>query len=252
MARRRRSFSGIVRDVIKQANILIEVFDARFVFETQNCYLHEKAMIANRQIIPVINKIDLVKRDFFKENNIDISEYCLISAKKHRGILRLKSEIKRIVKLKKIKNPVVAVLGYPNVGKSSIINRLKHKGSARTSPEPGFTKGVQLLRIDKNIMMLDTPGVIPRGKDDETSLVLVAAKDPNRVEDPEFAVIELIKQNKDVIEDHYGVRFHVNAQRTIEEIAIKLNMIRKGGVADINRVTRKILTQWQSGKINKK
>lgn len=112
----------------------------------------------------MINKCDYVDKRYLDEVKKGLENCVFISAKKHFGITLLRQKIRILAKQNKIKNPVVGVIGYPNVGKSSVINALKGKHSAKTSPEAGFTKGKQYLRIGNDFLMIDTPGVMPEKK----------------------------------------------------------------------------------------
>ncbi len=245
------SFGWVVHKVIQQSNIILEVLDARFVDETRDKELEYKIKNRNNILITVINKCDYVDKKTLLPLKKELENCVFISAKKHLGTSMLKEKIRILAAKRKIKNPIIGVVGYPNVGKSSIINVLKGKGSARVSAEAGFTKGLQLVRISKDIMMIDTPGVMAKSKREESDLVLIAAKNPTTLEDPDLTVLKLIKNNPEIVEKHYGVKIGVDKEKTIEDIALKLNLKKKGNLPDIERASMKILRDWQAGKIKK-
>jgi len=138
----------------------------------------------------------------------------------------------------------VGVVGYPNVGKSSLINVFKGKSSAKTSSEAGFTKGKQYIRISRTILMIDTPGVIAKEVRDEEELVLIDAKNPHTIKDPDLAVMILMQERPNFFEEKYSVKVKDDLEATIEEIALKLNLKKKGNMPDVERASRKILKDW--------
>ncbi len=237
-------FGWIVHKVIEKSDIVLEILDARFIDETRNKKIENKAKI----LIHVINKCDYVDKRYLDQVKKELENCVFVSATKHLGITLLRQKIKMLANKNRIKNPVVGVVGYPNVGKSSVINALKGKGSAKTSPEAGFTKGKQYLRID-DFLMIDTPGIIAKEKNKEEELVLISAKNPHSIKDPDLAVIRLIKNHPGLIEKKYGVKIKKDKEATIEDIALKLNLKIKGNLPDILRASRKILQEWLDGKI---
>ncbi|MCK4522124.1 MAG: 50S ribosome-binding GTPase [Nanoarchaeota archaeon] len=248
----KKSFKGVIEDVIRKSNIVLEILDARFIDETRNIELEKRIKNRNNVLIFVINKCDYVDKKKLLPVKKKLKNCVFVSATKFLGTTMLKNKIMIEAKKKKIKNPVVAVIGYPNTGKSSIINALKKKGSAKTSPQAGFTKGMQLLRINKDIMMIDTPGIIPKEEIEDSKLVLLEAKNISEIKDPDLVVMDLINQNPLLIEKHYGIKPNKDVEKTIESIALKINMVKKGGKPDIDRASRRIIRDWQNGKILKK
>jgi ribosome biogenesis GTPase A len=244
-------FGWVVHKVIEASDIVLEILDARFIDETRNAEIEYKIKNTGKTLVHVINKCDFVNKKDLESRKKDLENCVFVSAKKHLGTTLLKQKIKMLAGKKRLKDAVIGVVGYPNVGKSSVINALKGKGSARVSSEAGYTKGKQLLRISSSIMMIDSPGVIEKRKQNENELVLIGAKNPTTLKDPDLAVLKLIKNYPDVVEMHYGVKPKCNKEKNLEEIALKLNYKKKGGVVDIERVSRKILKDWLDGKIER-
>lgn len=243
-----KNFWKLVNKVIGEADIIILLLDARLIKETRNPEIELKVRRANKPLIYVITKSDLVKKETLEKRHLRPSVF--ISAKDHSGITILRNRIliegKRAYKNKK--DFKVGVLGYPNVGKSSLINAMKGKRAAPTSSVSGFTKGIQKVRADNRLMFLDTPGVIPYMEKDNTKHAFIGTIDFNRVKDPDMVVMELMEKYPGEIESHYGVESD-DIEVAIELISKKHNMLRKGGVADVDRAARMILKDWQTGKI---
>jgi ribosome biogenesis GTPase A len=242
-------FGWLVHKVIEKSDIVLEVLDARFIDETRNLENENKIKNRGKILVHVINKCDYVDKKDLELVKKGLTNCVFVSAKKHLGTTLLKQKIKMLAKREKIKEPIVGVIGYPNVGKSSVINALKGKGSAKTSSEAGHTKGKQYLRISQNIMMIDSPGVIDKNKTDEESLVLIGAKNPSTMDDPDLAVLTLMEQNPGLLETNYDVPVGRDNEKTLERISLKLNFKMKGGVADVERASRNILRDWLNGKI---
>jgi ribosome biogenesis GTPase A len=139
-------------------------------------------------------------------------------------------------------------LGYPNVGKSSLINALSGKGAAKTSSESGYTKGVQKIKVDNKIMLLDTPGVFPNKEKDITKHGKTGAIDYSKIKDPELAALKLIDDEMELIQNHYEV-YSEDPEEILEKIAVKYKKLRKKGEADLDVAARMVLKDWQTGKI---
>jgi hypothetical protein len=242
------SFWKTVNQIIRQADIILEVLDARFIEETRNREIEQKAARFGKKIIYVINKSDLVSKYELIEAKKNLHPCVFISCTKHQGTSILKKTILKLGNRPKIR---VGVLGYPNTGKSSLINSLKGRKSAPTSPLSGFTKSEQWIRIDPRIMMIDSPGVVPFGEKWELKHVLIATTDYSSAQDPDLLAMDLIKIYKGRIESHYGVKTQKDAEKTLEEIALKHRKIKKGGLPDIETMSRIMIKDWQAGRIRK-
>jgi len=175
-----------------------------------------------------------------------------VSAKKHLGTSKLREKIlitaSRLNLTAKVR---VGVLGYPNVGKSSIINALKGRGSAKTSSISGFTKHIQKIRTSK-IILLDTPGVIPYKEHDLLKHNIIGTIDHNKEKNPDIIAVSLMETFPGVIEKFYGVKISLDKEVTLEDIAIKRNFVKKGSKPDFLRASKMILNDWQTGKITNK
>jgi ribosome biogenesis GTPase A len=237
----------LVNDVIKEANILLEVLDARTIDETRNIEIEDKVRRTGKTLIYVINKCDLVDKEKMDKAKKLLTPCVFMSAKDHLGTSFLRSEIMKHAPKEGFK---VGVLGYPNTGKSSVINALKGRASASTSSISGHTHGIQLIKINQRMYLLDTPGVFPYQEKDEVKHAITSAKTFSNIKDPELAAIEIIGQFPEVIEGYYGVK-HDDAENVLDSIALKMHYLKKGGLPDTYAAARRVLKDWQEGKIRK-
>jgi len=240
-----------VNRVIREADVLLMLLDARFVDETRNSEIEEKVRRVGKPLIYVITKSDLVERQKLEHFRKILRPSVFVSAKTRTGRNMLKQRIMteagRFCKGKeKIR---VGVLGYPNVGKSSLINFMKGRHSTQTSVISGFTKGVQLIRIEKGLYFVDTPGVIPYMEKDEMKHVITNVRDYTKVRQPDIAVVNLMRSFPGRIEEYYGVPVIEDKEKTLEAIALKKHVLMKGGLPDVMRMAVSILRAFQTGKI---
>src|SRR3989338_2174139 len=131
------SFWVHVKLVLREADILIEVLDARMIQASRNEEIEDKIRHLGKILLYVINKCDLVDVEALKQEKKGLSPSVFISSKDRLGTTILK---KKILELSHGEPVIVGVLGYPNVGKSSLINALAGRTAAKTSSESGYTK----------------------------------------------------------------------------------------------------------------
>ncbi|MFH1521972.1 MAG: GTPase, partial [archaeon] len=304
-------YPDVIRDVVRISDIVLEVLDARFIDETRNLEIEKDVLLKGKILVYVLNKIDLVDVDKVKKALPKwMKPYVFVSATKGSGLkdlkARIKMEAKRILasqksagigdsgfgiskgKGKKDKNEEVVkdlesrkrvhvgVVGYPNTGKSSVINFITRRGVAKTAKQAGFTKGMQKIRMSENILVLDTPGVIPNSeysteessfmkdvkvgartysdvKNPEDAVFYLmsapAPKDENNLTDKEKSAIEEARGNSGAIEKFYGIEAKGDSEVLIEKLGKKKGFLGKGGKIDVDRTARIVLRDWQEGKI---
>ena len=240
-------FWDSINKVISDADIILEVLDAKLINETRNSEIEDKVKRAGKPLIYVINKADAVQRSQIIKNKQNLHPSIFVSAKEKRGINELRTLI--MSKSGSKKEVKVGVLGYPNTGKSSLINALGGGGKARTSSQSGFTKGHQDIRLSQRLKVIDTPGVIPYKENDSVKHALTSTVDYAHIKDPDMAVFELMRRFPGKIEEYYDVYISDDLEETLEEIAIVKNKLRSGGNPDFDAVSRMILKDWQAGKI---
>lgn len=241
-----KNFWKLVNDIIRDSDILLEVIDARMIDESRNKEIEDKVKTAGKTLIYVVNKCDLVDKSSLDKIKRHLRPCAFMSARERLGISYLRDEIMKKAPKGRFR---VGVLGYPNTGKSSVINALKGKSSAPTAPISGYTKSIQLIRVTNRMYLLDSPGVFPYHEKDEAKHVMIAAKTFTNLKDPENSVLGLIEAVP-AIEQYYRAKHHKDPQETLEEIAVNIRKLKKGGVPDTNTASRIILRDWQEGKIS--
>ena len=253
------NFWNIVKEVIERADIVLEVLDARLVGETRNNEAEMKVEKLGKKIIYIINKCDLVSREYMEnfskiKEMKDVRPFVFVSSTKRLGSKKLRDQI--MIEATRMKHDFpmirVGVIGYPNTGKSSVINMLKGRKSAPTSSYSGFTKGIQEVKASKKITLFDSPGVIPFMEKDEVKHSLIGSRNPQKIKDPEIVFYSLnshLKYRGLSLARYYGAEEGADEEETLENIAIKKRMLKKGGKADTERVARGIIDDWQKGKI---
>ncbi len=251
-------FPDILLKVVDTSDIILQVLDSRFIEETRNKEIEELIKNSGKILIHIFNKSDLSLANKRIKN---LSPYVFISCTKRKGIKKLRERIK--IEARKVKHSKentfnriqVGVIGYPNVGKSSVINLLKGKTSAGVGSESGFTKGLQKIKLTSKILLLDSPGVIPTSKyshEDEEKISLHAklgARSHNKIKYPELVISSLMEEYAMVLEKHYKIQSKNDSEVFLEKLGRKLNYLKKGNEVDTDRTSRKILRDWQTGVI---
>ncbi|VVB86674.1 GTPase Der [uncultured archaeon] len=244
----------MLKDVIKKADILLEVVDARFPDETRNSEVERDIVRSKKPFIIVLNKCDLVSKETIEKTKSRLSQIAptvFVSVKDRFGTTMLRHKILETAGIKG-RDILVGSLGYPNTGKSSVINGVAGKHKAGTSPISGHTKGIQLVNAGSRIMFIDTPGVIPFGENDEYIQGLLAVKDATHLQDPIGVAMKIIEkmcaENKTALESFYHVTIGEHEPYDVLLlIGRQSNFLRKKGEVDETRAAVKIINDWQKG-----
>jgi len=240
----KQGFWIIAKQIVRNADVVLEVLDARFPNITRITRLEK---MAKEKLILVINKADLVSNKTLDKIRTEFknSKYVLVSSLNSKNI----GELIRLIRNK----GKVAVIGYPNTGKSALINRLSSGGRAKTSSESGFTRGKQMISGKGGIMLMDTPGIVPFEDRDEIRLGLVSGISPSKLENPDLVATKLIymfrKNNPLEFEKFYGVDMSLDSYTILLEIGKKRHMLLKKGEIDERRAAISVLVDWHKGKI---
>ncbi len=241
---------NIVVSEIKNSHGVLEVLDARCPNDTRCKKLEILVEKFKKPYWIVINKADLVPKNFMERvknalrkdsNAVDV---IFTSTKKYYGYNILFRSIKEFLGKERPKK--LCVIGFPNVGKSSLINALAKRVRAKTSSRPGYTKGKQWVKASSWLRIADTPGVIPK---EFASKEMRKILFPRDIEESALILIKKVSEaenhNFDLI---YGVE-PIPKEETLEKIGKKFNFLKSGGEVDITRASKKILDDWNVGKL---
>lgn len=240
------NFWNLVNKVIKDSDILLLVLDARMPELTRNRELEQKIKQYKKNIIYVLNKCDLVEKAQIERTKKQFNPCVFVSSKEKFGGTLL---FKKIFEISHGEECVVGVIGYPNVGKSSVINLIKGKKSASTSSYSGHTTGIQFVSARGKIKLIDTPGVLEFNEKDIEKKILIGAMNPQHVKEPDYYAMTLIDKYPKMFEKVYKLKY-TDGYEFLETLAEKKNVLVKGGSPDIKRMGRKILMDWQQGKVH--
>jgi len=142
------------------------------------------------------------------------------------------------------------VIGYPNVGKSSIINSLKRSKAANVSANPGCTKTLQTIKLDHHISLIDSPGVLFAAGESQADLVLRNCVKVEQMEDPISAVVDLVsKVPSESLMEVYRIAAFSSPQEFISHVAHKRGKLKAGGVPNLAAAAISILKDWTNGVI---
>lgn len=277
-----------IHHIFENADVLLQVLDARDPMGCR-CKNLETNLLKNfpgKRLILVINKIDLVPIDIVNRWQTVLSrEYPTVIFKsntQHQGTHlsgqslhkkmfdEQKEKVEEIVQGAKavgadrlfelIKNysrtedgPVgkitVGVFGYPNVGKSSVINSLTRRKSAGVSSRPGHTKAIQEIDIDSKVTLIDSPGVVMTDEDEITLLLRNTIK-PEDVVDLTRGIEEILKrvQKEDMLK-LYKIADFSNVTEFMVNVALRTGKLKKGGIPNLEEASKVVIRDWNEGKI---
>lgn len=254
-----------LKEKLNLVDVVIEVVDARLPLSSE--YPNIEKLIGNKPRLIVLNKSDLADEvflnkwvDFLKEKNgFPVVKTNASSGKDFSSIINNVVKlgdpaVQKLVAKGLLPRAIrVMVVGMPNVGKSSIINKLIRKPKAKTGAKAGVTRQQQWVRVNEKIDLLDTPGIIPLRQDDQIcayKLALVNSIGENAY-DSEFVAEFLLKNLNEKYKQRVMEYYKVEDELTLENVAKSRNWIVSNGEADINRCAVYVLTDFRDGRLGR-
>ena len=260
----------LIEENLKLVDIVIELLDARIPRSSQNPLLKE--ILNDKPRLIALAKSDLADKNFtkqwiekFKTENINAIP---IDSVKGAGIKSLIEAAKNLAKPKthkltsqgaKPRSARAMIVGIPNVGKSSLINRLAGVNHTKIENRPGVTRAKQWIKIDNGLDLLDTPGILyPKFDDQEVAMKLAwtyAISD--EIHDLEIIVYKLLEVLAEKYSQGLIERFKIeppiptSGNELLEIIGRKRGCIRKGNIVDLEKAQRIILNEFRSGKLGR-
>ena len=258
----------MMQENIKLIDLVIELVDARIPVSSRNPDIDELGK--NKARLILLNKSDLAEEkqndawaEYFKEKGFSVVK---VNSKRGGGIKSIqgviqeacKEKIERDRKRGILNRPVRAmVVGIPNVGKSTFINALAGKACAKTGNKPGVTKGKQWIRLNKNVELLDTPGILwPKFEEQTVGLRLAfigSIKD--EILNTEELAMEMIafltEKYPGVLEEKYSVEISEDSYECLRRIAESRHCLVKGNELDTNKAAILLIDDFRSGKLGR-
>lgn len=261
-----RKAQRLIQENLKLVDLVIELLDARIPLSSQNPMLRE--IIQDKPRLIVLGKADLAAnvdawlKKFRDENFSAVA----VDAAHGTGIKNLIAQAKSLTESKthklskhgaKPRAARVMIVGIPNVGKSSLINRLAGMNHVKIENRPGVTRAKQWIKIADGLDLLDTPGILyPKFDDADVALKLswtYAISD--EIHDLEPTVCKLLETLAEKfpagLVERYKISLTTDGHELLNQIGLKRGCLRKGGLLDTEKVLRLVLSEFRAGKLGK-
>ena len=280
-----KQHSNSLKRILQEGDVIIQVLDARHPDESRHLETETQILSQGKKLVLLLNKIDLVPRNVtdqwlkylrqfhptiaFKAATTKSSRPLTLTTASREvisdGALQAKSQVVGASELMSLlKNYArtgsstksqmtltVGVVGEPNVGKSSVINSLcRNVTTVKVGGEPGITKHIHEVVLDKKLRLLDTPGVIRNVEDNDVKTILRNAVKLTNVENPIEVVDYLIHHHASCeIMKWFKVPAFQTTSEFLSHLAKRLGKLKKGGFCDYESTARSVLYDWTCGKI---
>lgn len=261
-----------IQSSLKLVDVVAEIIDARIPVSSRNPDLAK--LVQNKPRVILLNKCDMANQtatkmwiDYFKKQNLVAIP---VDCKSGRGLDKFAPAVNTVMshKIARLKekgmvNPTIRIMivGIPNVGKSSFINKMVKKNRAKVEDSPGVTRGNQWYTIAKNLEMLDTPGVLWPKFDDKTvgeHLAFTGAV-KDQILDIELLAVRLLDFIKELKPADFITRFklenedieNIDSYELLKMIGKKRGMLVSGGEIDTERAAIMLLDEFRSAKLGR-
>lgn len=258
----------MMQEHIKLIDLIIELVDARIPLSSRNPDIDELGK--NKARLILLNKSDLAEepwndawREYFEQKG-----YCAvkIDSRKSGGMKSIQDVIQKACKEKTerdrkkgiLNRPVRAmVVGIPNVGKSTFINTLAGKACTKTGNKPGVTKGKQWIRLNKNVELLDTPGILwPKFEDQTVGLRLgfIGSIKDEILQSEELAAelsTFLTENYPGILANKYAIEESADGFENLKGIAASRHCLLRGNELDLEKASRLMLDDFRNGRIGR-
>uniref|UniRef100_A0A672KF96 Nucleolar GTP-binding protein 2 n=1 Tax=Sinocyclocheilus grahami TaxID=75366 RepID=A0A672KF96_SINGR len=243
---------GELYKVIDSSDVIIQVLDARDPMGTrsQSIESYLKKEKPWKHLIFVLNKCDLIPTWVTKRWVAVLSQEHPTLAF-HASLTNSFGKGSLIQLLRQFGKQIsVGFIGYPNVGKSSVINTLRSKKVCNVAPLAGETKVWQYITLMRRIFLIDCPGVVYPSDDSETDIVLKGVVQVEKIRNPEDHIGAVLERAKaEYIQKTYRIPSWSSAEDFLEKLAFRTGKLLKGGEPDLSTVSKMVLNDWQRGRI---
>jgi len=281
----KKTFFKQFKNVVKSSDVILEVLDARDPLGSRSPTIEKQIldMDPNKKIVLVLNKVDLIPKSnmdawlTYLRNEFPVVGFKCSTQKITRrgktgrssvstagvsgdqmqvtsqciGAETLISLLKNYARSNDIKTNInVGIIGFPNVGKSSLINSLKREKVVGVGAKAGFTRATQEVYLDKNITLIDCPGIIFATDMSESDAALRNCINPEQLSDFNLPIQAILHRcPSSHLAQIYGIPMFSDVNEFLRHIAVKRGQIKQGGIAAIDQSARLVLQDWNCGKI---
>ena len=253
-----------VEEKVKVIDVVIELFDARAPKSSVNEHLEK--VIQHKKKLYVFTKADLADPEqtskWQKHFHTEDSEVLVVNVNDKNSYNSISNAVIRLGKTKWAKEmargmkpqPIrTMIIGIPNVGKSSLINLLAKRKAAGVQNKPGYTRGEQWIRVNKDFLLLDTPGILPMSYENQekaANLALVGSIREDILPNNELVAILLkfLKEHyPNALKERFGIEEITEPKAVLEEIANKRGLLAGSGRLDILKAESLLLKEFKDG-----